>query len=791
MLPMRKNMMIKAIFIKNFLAVLLTFPLVFSIGQALTLDKSYATINQQINFQGRIVNTDGTNVTDGTYSFVFSIYTVSTAGSAVWTETQSLATTSGIFQANLGSVTSLPGSVNFNTNNIYLGVAYNSGSEMTPRIQFDAVPQAFNAQTVGGLSVTDTTGTLTIPNGKTISFSDAFTTSGTGALTLTVSGATNISLPTSGTLATLQGAETLTNKTLTSPTINSATFGGSTGITFGAGVTSSIDTATATGLTLLGRGSSSFSTTAGYISLAPAAGSSVLIGYGAGGSGVANPSLLELDVKSTAGDPTGYNGSMYYNNNANVFRCYQNSAWGNCIGAASPFTTTSGVIAQTNTGDEVQLKANLAGNYGLQVLGNVANPSVDLVTFDNGANPTTSTSTNALTINYTQNASTGAIVGSGISIKANASSEASGTINGLSVSSLTNPGSASSYGINIGTGWQTGIYVAAGGETINAGGLTINSGAVNVNANGISSGSANLYLKTAASQTVFIEPGGGSSGLYVQIGAGGAGGTTPDLLALDTKNTLGDPTGTITNGAMYYNSAMNKMRCAENKQWGNCGISTPYFPTLEYGTIYFNGINSTSLQNMGFLGAPSVNGTPTTNAQSDNYYTKYTSTATIGSVAGLRNTSLNNTENRYNPKMVVNIHTGGITTNVRQWVGLSSATLPTSDSPSSSNILALRFSTSAADTNWMCITSNGSTTNSQDTGVVYAANTSYQLILDDTNSAAPSCSVVANGATPVVTNGTLNIDSTGIVPLGINVTSTTLAAVASDLSINQIYMEML
>lgn len=58
---------------------------------------------------------------------------------------------------------------------------------------------------------------LTLFNGSTLATSGAF------SLTLTATAATNVTLPTTGTLATLAGAETLTNKTLTSPTISSPT----------------------------------------------------------------------------------------------------------------------------------------------------------------------------------------------------------------------------------------------------------------------------------------------------------------------------------------------------------------------------------------------------------------------------------------------------------------------------------------------------------------------------------------------------------------------------------------
>ena len=199
-------------------------------------------INDQISFQGKVVNTNGTNVSNGNYDFVFKLYTVSSGGAAVWTETWNSGTsqvtvTDGIFQVNLGTHTDLPGSIDFNTDNIYLGIEFNSDGEMSPRVRFTAAPYAFNALKVAGLTVTDTTGTLTVANGETISFGGSFSTSGTNDVALTTSGATALTLPTTGTLATLAGTEEFTNKTI-----------GSTGLTF-SGATTDITTASGEDLT--------------------------------------------------------------------------------------------------------------------------------------------------------------------------------------------------------------------------------------------------------------------------------------------------------------------------------------------------------------------------------------------------------------------------------------------------------------------------------------------------------------------------------------------------------------
>jgi hypothetical protein len=70
------------------------------------------------------------------------------------------------------------------------------------------------AITLNGILVGANGGTGVANTGKTITLGGSLTLSGAHDLTLTQTGATNVTLPTTGTLTTLAGSETLTNKTI-------------------------------------------------------------------------------------------------------------------------------------------------------------------------------------------------------------------------------------------------------------------------------------------------------------------------------------------------------------------------------------------------------------------------------------------------------------------------------------------------------------------------------------------------------------------------------------------------
>lgn len=88
---------------------------------------------------------------------------------------------------------------------------------------FDLVLQSASALTADRnltIDVNDANRTVDLTGNLTLGGN--FTTSGASGLVLTTTAATNVTLPTTGTLATLAGTETLTNKTLTSPRIGTS-----------------------------------------------------------------------------------------------------------------------------------------------------------------------------------------------------------------------------------------------------------------------------------------------------------------------------------------------------------------------------------------------------------------------------------------------------------------------------------------------------------------------------------------------------------------------------------------
>ena len=105
-----------------------------------------------MSYQGVLTDGSGAPVADGNHSLVFKLYSVSTAGSALWTETQpTVNTTNGVLSVVLGSVT--PIGIAFD-GALWLGIEVDGGGELTPRIELTTSPYSFQAKSVDDDAVT-------------------------------------------------------------------------------------------------------------------------------------------------------------------------------------------------------------------------------------------------------------------------------------------------------------------------------------------------------------------------------------------------------------------------------------------------------------------------------------------------------------------------------------------------------------------------------------------------------------------------------------------------------------
>jgi hypothetical protein len=229
-------------------------------------------------------------VPNGSYNIEFKLYTISTGGSAIWTESRTggnlVAVANGLFSVMLGEVQSLAG-IDFNQT-LYLGVNIGGTNvtpswdgEMTPRKKLGAVPAAIEAEKsaktnnlIGGnattllgsvpyQSGTDTT-SLVAPN--TTTSRKFFRMTGTG---------TNGAAPIWDTLTAIDvGLGNVTNESkatmFTSPTFT----GTVAGFTMGGNLALGSNTLTTTNTTLVsnlnadlldGHDTSYFATAGGYI----------------------------------------------------------------------------------------------------------------------------------------------------------------------------------------------------------------------------------------------------------------------------------------------------------------------------------------------------------------------------------------------------------------------------------------------------------------------------------------------------------------------------------------------
>lgn len=98
-----------------------------------------------MNYQG-VLTDDGGIPLNGTYDLTFSIYSVSSGGSALWDEIHNdVSVDNGLFGVILGSTESIPSSV-FEGAERYLGTKVGADPELTPRTRLTSVGYAYRAE---------------------------------------------------------------------------------------------------------------------------------------------------------------------------------------------------------------------------------------------------------------------------------------------------------------------------------------------------------------------------------------------------------------------------------------------------------------------------------------------------------------------------------------------------------------------------------------------------------------------------------------------------------------------
>ena len=127
-----------------------------------------ANIPQTLTQQGRLLASDGTPVDGVQLTFTFSLYTTSAAGTAIWTENQSITPDNGYFSAKLGDVTAFTSDIfDGSQGTLYLGIKIGTDAEMAPRQELTSVPFAMLALKAVSSTHADTADLATKATGAT------------------------------------------------------------------------------------------------------------------------------------------------------------------------------------------------------------------------------------------------------------------------------------------------------------------------------------------------------------------------------------------------------------------------------------------------------------------------------------------------------------------------------------------------------------------------------------------------------------------------------------------------
>jgi hypothetical protein len=113
------------------------------LGIAISVGSYAQTPNKKISFQGFLKDNTGKAVSNGNYSMVFSLYDVATGGTALWSETNSVSVTDGVYAVQLGGINSLTSLLWDKP--YYMGINI-GGNELSPRTELTYSPYAFSVE---------------------------------------------------------------------------------------------------------------------------------------------------------------------------------------------------------------------------------------------------------------------------------------------------------------------------------------------------------------------------------------------------------------------------------------------------------------------------------------------------------------------------------------------------------------------------------------------------------------------------------------------------------------------
>jgi len=387
-------------------------------------------INQQMNFQGRLLNAQGAVVPDGNYNIQFKIYqdgdglslndaTGSPAGSLKWTETHLNSSSTGILVKNgylsveLGAVNPLTG-IDWNQSVLWLSINVGNtnascspfssctpDNEMLPMKRLSATPYAINAGLLGGMSSAQflqlAQGVQTDAGTNTNSIYLNKTSTG-NFLNLQASSTTVFTLGNAGDI--LLGANA--NHTLSVAASAAGVVGKS--LTISAGSTTNSGAGAAGGDLVLQGGNAAGigNNNGGNVNIkggvGTGTGASGIVNIGASGYTTATNAVCAADCTITQANVDNYGTVMVNASTASIIMTLPaptNTAAGRVLNITSPSGSQDFVLTM-NTGTDIinvamrqNTTASMAWNGTAWTAGGASNATTLQAAYNNGSNPST------------------------------------------------------------------------------------------------------------------------------------------------------------------------------------------------------------------------------------------------------------------------------------------------------------------------------------------------------------------------------------------------------------------